>query len=83
MSIYVKMKDRFLGQWREDIDGKNSVFVVECDTQEQANQVVRVASDQNEMSGIKQVIHCPKSSERSHVSVKHFNDCGLYHAKGI
>jgi|TARA_R110000851_G_scaffold9579_3_gene35554 hypothetical protein len=77
MSIYVRMKDKFFSQWGK-AEGKTSVFVVECDTQEQAAQVMRVASDQNEMTNIRQVVTKPKTTRSTHVSVKHYNNCRLY-----
>lgn len=75
MSIYVKMVDKFMSGWGR-AECKTSLYVIECDTQAQADQIKRAAGYRSEMTRIKQVAHCPKSNGGNYVSVSHFNDLG-------
>ena len=82
MTIYVKMKDSFFSDWGQS-ENRTNLYVIECDTQAQANQIVHAAKQRPEMSRIKQVANEPKSNGAILVSLEHWNDLGpIWTGKG-
>ncbi len=75
MTVYVKMEDTFFSGWGRS-EGKTNLFVVECDTQEQADQICKAAAGRSEMGTTRQLEHCPKDSHQVLVSLEHFNNLG-------
>lgn len=75
MSYFVSMKDNFMSGWGMAKD-KSNLFVVECDTVEDAEMILQNAKKRPEMKRPRIVAKAPKNSEKYLVSLKHFNDLG-------
>lgn len=74
-AFYVAMTDRFMSGWGA-AKGKRNTFVVECDTPEQVNAVFKAAEDRSEMSRVRIVKTCPRSTSGVLVSLRHFSELG-------
>ena len=76
MSYYVSMIDNFMSGWGPATD-KINIYLVECDTIEQADQIERAAERRDEMSKIAVHQDEPYYPSHSHlVSEKHYSDLG-------
>ena len=75
MSIYVGMTDTFMSGWG-DAEGRTNRYVVECDTEIQAQQIEKAARARDEMKRIKRTCHQPKSTGGMLVTLAQFNDLG-------
>jgi len=51
--MYVTMKDNFMSGWGEARDLIN-IYLVECETSEQADQIENAANERGEMEGVRQ-----------------------------
>ena len=75
MSTYIKMVDNFFSDWGRAA-GKTNLYVIECDTQEQADQIKVAAERRPEMDRVRQVAHEPKSNGAILVTLTHYNSLG-------
>ena len=72
---FVTMRDNFMSGWGP-ATGKNNLWCVECDTQEQEDQIIRSAERRDEMSNIRLLAHPPKNTDTVLVTMKHYNELG-------
>lgn len=73
--LYVRMLDTFMSNWGE-ANGKKSIYVVECESAAQAEQVAAAARRRPEMSGIKIQLRPPKASDNARLTQVAFADLG-------
>ena len=75
MSIYVKMLS-IATSGGGSVDGKIDLHVVECETQDQADQIVKAAKGgrMGEMSQIRQVMHRPRDTDQTKVTLQKFSE---------
>lgn len=74
--IYVHMTDNFMSGWG-GAEGKTNKYVIECDTQEQADQIEKAARTRDEMSKITVSADLPYwSPDKVVVSQKPYSDLG-------
>lgn len=74
-SIYVSMKDTFMSGWGH-ADGQSNIFQVECDNDEQVQQIIRAATNRDEMRTIRTSRIKRKNTKTQLVTNRHFNDLG-------
>jgi hypothetical protein len=73
--IQVTMIDKCMSGWGAAKD-KTNYFVVECDTEEQAQLIEHNAKLRSEMNNIRIINHRKVWPANVHVSLKHFNELG-------
>ena len=73
--IQVTMIDKFMSGWGKS-DGKVNYFVVECDTQEQAELIQLNASLRSDMANIYIINETKQWPNNVLVSLKHFDELG-------
>jgi hypothetical protein len=82
MAIYVTMTDKFMSGWGE-AEGKINKYVIECETQQQAQICAKNAKKRSEMKYINIVSKKPYyNQERYLVSLKKFSELGSIWTKG-
>ncbi len=59
MTLYVRMTDTFMSGWG-GASGKKNVYVVECETEEQANKIIAAAERRSEMKYVQLCLHPPR-----------------------
>jgi hypothetical protein len=70
------MIDNFMSGWGQAANLIN-IYLVECASQEEAEQIKKAAKRRDEMSNIKICATKPYYSPKTHlVSAKHYNDLG-------
>lgn len=75
MSFFVRMTDSFMSGWG-GAQGKKNVYVVECDTIEQAEQIEAAALRRGEMKRVMIVDKHPRPSPNVIFTNRHYNDLG-------
>ena len=75
MGIYVVMTDNFMSGWGP-AEGKRNRFVVSCDTDKQADQIIRAANERSEMSGVGVVSVEPRDTNMDLVTLRQFHTLG-------
>ena len=73
--LYVKMIDKFFSGWGM-AEGKKSVYVIECQTNAQAQAVAKAAKKRPEMSAIKIQTSMPQVSDTCIVTSTPFEALG-------
>ena len=73
MTLYVRMTDFFMSGWGAS-SGKTNVFVVECDTAEQAEQIERAAKRRTDMKRVRICLTPPKARPSILYTRKRFAD---------
>lgn len=74
--MYVTMKDNFMSGWGQ-ADGLVNIYLVECDSSDQQEQVFSHANDRDEMSLVKMCAAKPYYRPSTHlVTEKHYSDLG-------
>lgn len=73
MAFYVRMHDTFMSGWGY-AKGKKNIFVVECDTAEEAVTIYHAAQDRDELKDITIVKEKPCNEENVHYTYKHFDN---------
>ena len=73
--VYVRMTDTALSGWGDAAGGK-SVYVVECDTSDQVDQIMKAAEARPEMKRIQFCLHKPRARNGNVISLRHYNDLG-------
>lgn len=68
MTLYVRMTDAAMSGWG-GAQGKKNVFVVECETEEQADKIITAAEKRSEMKNVQLCLHFPRT--RSDVVYTH------------
>lgn len=74
--MYVSMIDKFMSGWGP-CEGKENVFLVECDTDDQADAIVAAGVRREEMRKVR--VHQSKphySSSQYLVSERHYDELG-------
>ena len=76
MTIFVTMNDKFMSGWG-GAQGKINKYVVECESREQADQIVAAARRRSEMKHISMTTKLPKYSPSKYVvSMRKFDELG-------
>lgn len=77
MKYYVSMVDKFLSGWGQ-AKGLINIYLIECDTLEQAEQIKAHALDRKEMVRVKLSEGKPPvfNKRNNWISRKHYNDLG-------
>jgi len=70
---YVRMNDSFFSGWG-DAKGKTNVYVVECDDDEQAEQIKEAAEQRPEMSDIQIVDDMPEEHSGVIITHRHYDE---------
>ena len=74
-TIFVVMKDNFMSGWGK-AEGKTNLYVVACNTLQEANQIKAAAKTRWEMSNIRIQHHAPKDTRSTLVSMKNYSQLG-------
>jgi hypothetical protein len=75
MMLYVRMRDKFMSGWG-GARGKKSIYVVECETDEQATAILHAAEDRSEMVNISILSEKPVARANQVMTVRSFWDLG-------
>ena len=75
MTFFVRMTDSFMSNWGRS-QGMKNVFVVECDTLDQAETIERNAKNRSEMKYVKIVDKFPRSRSGVLYSTEHYDNLG-------
>jgi hypothetical protein len=75
MPIYVRMTDKFMSRWGPARDRTN-VYVVECDTKEQADEILAAARQRSEMERVMMVSEAPRERPGVIHTHRHYRDLG-------
>lgn len=59
MALYVRMTDSSMSGWG-GAQGKKNVYVVECETEEQANHIISAAEKRSEMKYVQLCLNFPR-----------------------
>ena len=59
MALYVRMTDTSMSGWGGAV-GKTNVYVVECETEEQANHIISAAEKRSEMKRVQLCLNFPR-----------------------
>lgn len=62
MTLFVEMTDDFMSGWGQ-AEGKKNIFVVKCDNEDEADQIVAAAEERGEMSDISILLFSPQERE--------------------
>lgn len=73
--FYVRMVDKFMSGWG-GAKGRRAIYVVECDTLEQAEAVEKAAQDRSEMKYVTLTTTQPRRKANEQMTVRHFFDLG-------
>jgi hypothetical protein len=71
MMLYVRMRDKFMSGWG-GARGKKSIYVVECETDEQATAILHAAEDRSEMVNISILSEKPVARANQVMTVRSF-----------
>jgi hypothetical protein len=70
---WVRMTDKFMSGWGK-AEGKTNVLVIECDNEQQVEQIMQAARTRSEMKRVTLCINRPAERRGVHVSRKHYSD---------
>lgn len=74
-AYWVTMTDKFLSGWGR-AEGKTNKLIIECDTYEQAETILRNAKMRSEMKYVNLCTSKPKYGNNVFESWRHFNELG-------
>lgn len=81
MTLYVRMTDSSMSGWG-DAKGKKNVYVVECETEEQANHIISAAEKRSEMKYVQLCLYPPRERPGILYTRRKFADLGPIWQKG-
>ena len=81
MTLFVRMTDSFLSGWG-NASGKKNVYVVECETEEQANKIISAAEKRSEMKRVQLCLYFPRAREGVVYTHRLFSQLGPIWQKG-